>query len=102
MLYIVLILIMLICILLVLYPFIIQPKQNSSLFKGMNLQSRKANLISQLKSELASGALSKDLYNQLKKEVNEMIDKELINLDEDENRLDPIERIIQSKKDENS
>ena len=102
MLYIVLILIMLICILLVLYPFIIQPKQNSSLFKGMNLQSRKANLISQLKSELASGALSKDLYNQLKKEVNEMIDKELINLDENENRSDPIERIIQLKKDENS
>jgi len=102
MLYIVLILIMLICILLVLYPFIIQPKQNSSLFKGMNLQSRKANLISQLNSELASGALSKDLYNQLKKEVNEMIDKELINLDENENRSDPIERIIQLKKDENS
>ncbi|MEC7920687.1 MAG: hypothetical protein VYA06_00835, partial [Chloroflexota bacterium] len=57
-------------------------------------------LISELDSELESGILSIDLYNQLKDDVEKMMQLELQNLDQGDNKIDPIEKIIQFRKNE--
>ena len=65
-----------------------------------NIKTRKRGLISELNNELESGILSNDLYAQLKDDVDEMINSELKNLNKEIKIIDPIEKLIQSKKNE--
>ncbi len=65
-----------------------------------NIKTRKRGLISELNNELESGILSNDLYTQLKDDVDEMINSELKNLNKEIKIIDPIEKLIQSKKNE--
>ncbi len=100
MLYLILILILLICIIYVVYPFLSKPKYRDPLLNEINIKIRKKSLISELDSELESGILSIDLYNQLKDDVEKMMQLELQNLDQGDNKIDPIEKIIQFRKNE--
>ena len=100
MLYLIIILILLACIIYVIYPFIYQSEHIDQLLYEKNIKIRKKGLISELNNELASGILSNDLYNQLKDDVDEMIDSELKNLNKNIKIIDPIEKLIQLKKNE--
>ncbi len=100
MLYLLIILILLACIIYVVYPFIYQSEHIDQLLYEKNIKIRKKGLISELNNELASGILSNDLYNQLKDDVDEMIDSELKNLNKNIKIIDPIEKLIQLKKNE--
>ena len=100
MLYLIIILILLACIIYVVYPFIYQSEHIDQLLYEKNIKIRKKGLISELNNELASGILSNDLYNQLKDDVDEMIDSELKNLNKNIKIIDPIEKLIQLKKNE--
>ena len=100
MLYLIIILILLTCITYVIYPFIYQSKHIDPLLYKRNIKIRKRGLISELNNELESGILSNDLYNQLKDDVDEMINSELKNLNKEIKIIDPIEKLIQSKKNE--
>ena len=101
MLYVVLILILIICIFLVIRPFIQQNYQEDPLIRELNLKSRKEKLLLELDNELESGVLDKNLHTQLSSEVNQMINIEFKNLDDISPKIDPIEKLIKSKKDEN-
>ena len=98
--YLIIILILLICIIYVIYPFIYQSKNMDPLLYERNIKTRKRGLISELNNELESGILSNDLYAQLKDDVDEMINSELKNLNKEIKIIDPIEKLIQSKKNE--
>ena len=98
--YLIIILILLICIIYVIYPFIYQSKNMDPLLYERNIKTRKRGLISELNNELESGILSNDLYTQLKDDVDEMINSELKNLNKEIKIIDPIEKLIQSKKNE--
>ena len=82
------------------YPFLSKPKYRDPLLNEINIKIRKKSLISELDSELESGILSIDLYNQLKDDVEKMMQLELQNLDQGDNKIDPIEKIIQFRKNE--
>ena len=82
MLYVLLILILIICIFLVIYPFIFQNNLEDPLIRELNLKTRKEKLLLELDNELASGVLDKNLHSQLSSEVNQMINIEFKNLDE--------------------
>tara|TARA_B100001996_G_C18666631_1_gene595143 strand:- start:1585 stop:1896 length:312 start_codon:yes stop_codon:yes gene_type:complete len=101
MLYVLLLLILTICIFLVIYPFIFQNEPEDHLLRELNLKSRKEKLLLELDNELASGVLDKNLHSQLSTEVNQMIKIELKNLDNISHKIDPIEKLITSKKNEN-
>ena len=101
MLYVVLILILIICIFLVIRPFILQNDLQDPLIRELNLKSRKEKLLLELDNELESGVLDKNLHTQLSSEVNQMINIEFKNLDDITPKIDPIEKLIKSKKDEN-
>ena len=101
MLYVVLILILIICIFLVIRPFILQNDLQDPLIRELNLKSRKEKLLLELDNELESGVLDKNLHTQLSSEVNQMINIEFENLDDISPKIDPIEKLIKSKKDEN-
>ena len=101
MLYVVLILILIICIFLVIRPFILQNDLEDPLIRELNLKSRKEKLLLELDNELESGVLDKNLHTQLSSEFNQMINIEFKNLDDISPKIDPIEKLIKSKKDEN-
>ena len=94
-------LILIICIFLVIYPFIFQNNLEDPLIRELNLKTRKEKLLLELDNELASGVLDKNLHSQLSSEVNQMINIELKNLDDISPKIDPIEKLIKSKKNEN-
>ena len=102
MLYLLLILILIICIFLVIYPFIFQNNLEDPLIRELNLKTRKEKLLLELDNELASGVLDKNLHSQLSSEVNQMINIEFKNLDDISPKIDPIEKLIKSKKNENN
>ena len=58
------------------YPFLSKPKYRDPLLNEINIKIRKKSLISELDSELESGILSIDLYNQLKDDVEKMMQLE--------------------------